>query len=337
MKPNPKNFCGGNFQDWLEVMLTGKCNGKCSWCVERGGFKPKDPYITPHQLATAIIETQKKHIILLGGEPTLYGNMRELLEYLVEAKKKVYITTNGSKLEPYYAEFDLKGVTGVNISIHSFPLEKNEEITGVKISGHGLAHAIERLKKRGVGIRFNCNIIRGYTDDLLKVAEYLKLAKRFGADKVRFAELKNDTKNFVGLEEIFGPNFGLNNNPFVDGCNHDAVIGDMPVNFRQMCGLQIPLRPRPDNPELAAKKVLYYDGKIYDGWQTQVVHDLEEKEEVGKNTLRTLLSDLQRGKRTAEETAQLIEELYRLSSIEPLEKAIEEIKNKFGFSGGCQY
>ena len=37
--PNKLNFCGGNFQDWLEVMLTPACNGKCSWCIEKNGYR----------------------------------------------------------------------------------------------------------------------------------------------------------------------------------------------------------------------------------------------------------------------------------------------------------
>jgi hypothetical protein len=41
MKPNKNNFCGGNFQDWLEVNLTDKCNGKCVWCIEKAGYHPE--------------------------------------------------------------------------------------------------------------------------------------------------------------------------------------------------------------------------------------------------------------------------------------------------------
>jgi len=28
VEPYYKNFCGGNYQDWLEVMLLPECNGK---------------------------------------------------------------------------------------------------------------------------------------------------------------------------------------------------------------------------------------------------------------------------------------------------------------------
>ena len=38
--PNIKNFCGGGFQDWLEVMLEPSCNGRCSFCIEKDGARP---------------------------------------------------------------------------------------------------------------------------------------------------------------------------------------------------------------------------------------------------------------------------------------------------------
>ena len=34
-----------------------------------------------------------------------------------------------------------------------------------------------------------------------------------------------------------------------------------------MCGLQTERRIKPENPEGKAHQVLYYDGKIYNGWQ----------------------------------------------------------------------
>ena len=70
-KPHPENFCGGNYQDWVEVMLTEKCNGKCSWCIEKRGWHPKK-HAQPYEIVNAILETGRKNVILLGGEPTLY-------------------------------------------------------------------------------------------------------------------------------------------------------------------------------------------------------------------------------------------------------------------------
>lgn len=55
MLPNKNNFCGGNFSDWIEVMLIDKCNGNCSWCIEKEGYKPKK-IVAWQELVDVIIE-----------------------------------------------------------------------------------------------------------------------------------------------------------------------------------------------------------------------------------------------------------------------------------------
>ena len=54
--PHEKNFCGGNFQDWLEVNLTPTCNGNCKWCVEKIGWQPKKHAPWIQHLSTHAIE-----------------------------------------------------------------------------------------------------------------------------------------------------------------------------------------------------------------------------------------------------------------------------------------
>jgi molybdenum cofactor biosynthesis enzyme MoaA len=129
MKPHPNNFCGGNFQDWLEVYLTNKCNGSCSWCVDKNGWSPKEKAPVA-ELAKAIIDAPQKKVILLGGEPTLYPDLKKLIQ-TISKEKEVYLTTNGGKLSPNYVKENLVGLTGLNVSIHSYWAAENEAITGI--------------------------------------------------------------------------------------------------------------------------------------------------------------------------------------------------------------
>ena len=86
----------------------------------------------------------------------------------------------------------------------------------------------------------------------------------------------------MDLSKVLKGKYGLNENPFKFGCNQDAVIDDMPVNFKQMCGLQTPQRVLPENPVLHKKEVLYYDGKIYEGWQLMKRNDKRTLDAVDK-------------------------------------------------------
>ncbi len=324
MIPNKSNFCGGAFSDWLEVNLISKCNGKCSWCIDKMGYHPtkKERWDI---IATMAINHGAKNIILLGGEPTLYKDLKSLIYALKEAKRNVYITTNGSKLTPEFIQKNLSKITCVNISIHHYDLKKNEDITGIALKHKVLWSSIKELHKNGATVRLNCNCIVGNICDEMSILEYIRFAHSLNADNVRFAELKNDRNNFVDIGKILDYKYGLNNDPFTCGCNSNAIINKMPVNFRQMCGLQTTKRPLPTNPKQVQKKVLYYDGKIYDGWQiTKEIEIMTDKEIV------QLLEDVKKCKKSVAEASFILGHI------------IGKIKTENVFippatGGGCNY
>lgn len=316
VKPNKKNFCGGNFQDWLEVNLLEKCNGKCSWCVEKHGFHPKE-HVDWIEIVEGILKAKKKNVILLGGEPTLHKKLYRIVGYLASEGINVYLTTNGSHLSDKFI-FNFIGMKGINISIHDYDLDKNEHITGIKIEN--LKRSIWMLHGFNIKVRLNCNCIKGHIDSKKQIKKYIEWAKMVGADSVRFAELKFDEENFVDLAKILNHKYGLNDDPFKHGCNNDVVIDRMNVNFRQMCGLQTSARPLPINPEQCKKKVLYYDGKIYDGWQ------LTKKEKNMKpSEITELLLAVKQGKVTVEAATRKI----KAGELKTANKAIS--------SNGCVY
>jgi organic radical activating enzyme len=316
MNPNSKNFCGGAFPDWLEVNLTDKCNGKCSWCIEKTGYHPKIK-ASWEVIADAAISHGALNIILLGGEPTLYKNIKPLVAKLITANRQVWMTTNGSLLTPAFVKENLIGLLGINISIHHYNLGNNKEITGLKIDYHNLTKSVDLLHEHKTSVRLNCNCINGHIDSVDKIVHYIAFAKIVGADKVRFAELKQDNNGFVDLAKILNYKYGTNDNPFILGCNSDAVINGMPINFRQMCGLQTTRREKPHNPRGIMKKVLYYDGKLYNGWQTQEVMKMTTKMTNEKKVTKKEL----------------------LEKIKSLEKKVKDLEKKsHSESGGfCQY
>ena len=264
--PNSQNYCGGNFQDWLEVMLLPECNGKCAWCIDKKGYHPSKKAL-PSQIISAILKTGSKNVILLGGEPTLYPHLREIIEKLSKNNRNVYVTSNASHLSESYIKKVLPSLFGINYSIHHFDLQKNEEITGIQINTKELEKAIIILHKFGIQVRFNCNIIKNSIDSEVLINKYIDFAIKMNADSVRFAELKTETNEFISLGKILDYKYGLNEDPFFKGCNKTTNLG-IPIFFRQMCGLQTNQRPKPINPiQKYPKTVIYYDALEYRGWQ----------------------------------------------------------------------
>lgn len=326
MVPHPNNLCGGNYKDWLEVMLLPECNAACPWCVEKHGYHPEDRADFDTML-NAILASGKKNILILGGEPTLEPTLPMLLYNLVKHfGKNVYVTTNGSLLNAELAH-RLWNLTGINISVHDFDLDGNAKITGLNLSEHDLSQAISTFKSHGVQVRFNCNCIQGHIDSREKIIKYVYWARQMGADSVRFSELKFEEESFVDLSLVFHKAYGLSGDPYLNGCSTDAVLCGMPVNFRQMCGLQTKLRPVPCNPQQDVEKtVLYYDGLLYDGWQVLKTY---EDEIVTDKELVKLLSQVAAGTKSPTEAALLIgREMGKT-------KVVEVVHHETG--GGCRY
>jgi len=162
--PNANNSCGGKYQDWLEVLLLPECNANCSWCVEKNGFHPRTR-VTPTELVGKALQADKTNILLLGGEPTLHPHLQEIINRLKTHGKNVFITTNGSLLSTEFVQSFLRGINGVNISIHHFLSSKNMEITGLELDLDVLSQAVAELHGNGAKVRLNCNCIKGYIDD----------------------------------------------------------------------------------------------------------------------------------------------------------------------------
>jgi hypothetical protein len=237
------------------------------------------------------------NIILLGGEPTIHPDIGLIIKHIRNAGRKPWVTTNGSRLSSSWVREKMAGVEGVNISVHHYDLVLNKQITGLHLDESVLRDAIAELRAMGATIRMNCNCIRGHIDSEQKIISYIQWAKNIGAAKVRFAELKHADGDFVDLAAVLDHKYGTNDNPFQDGCSSDVVIDGMPVNFRQMCGMQTRKRPCPSSPEIVPHPVLYYDGKLYDGWQQKKETDMTTIE------LIALLEQVKRHEITVAEAA----------------------------------
>ena len=332
-KPNHKNFCSGAFPDWLEINLTEDCNARCSWCIEKNGYHPKEKapwWIIAEQ---ALKKHNAQNIILLGGEPTLYAELKQFINVLHKAGRNVWITSNGSLIDQRFAKDTLRGITGINISLHHYDMLRNETITGIKIDVKELREGIKQLHNSHITVRLNCNCIKNNIDNIGEFLRYIEFSKSMSVDRIRFAELRNEENSFVDLAKLFGYEYGLNDDPFTMGCTADAVINDMPVNFRQMCGLQTSKRIRPVNPQQISKKVLYYDGIFYDGWQIR-----RKEENMNEMELVKLLEDVASGKVSTSYAALVVGKMLgRQGEIAGSKISSKKSETTSPANVGCQY
>lgn len=79
----------------IYILLTDKCNLKCSMCIrgcQEGGNLDFDTLMN----SSWIDELKQHDIVLTGGEPTLNPRFLEILNFFCKKSKTVTITTNGT-------------------------------------------------------------------------------------------------------------------------------------------------------------------------------------------------------------------------------------------------
>lgn len=113
--------CSGKYGNVMHVKLVDACNADCAFCIEHDGMTV-DNAAPVNELLAKINDSRAQNIVLVGGEPTLYRGLGDLLRGIegIGVNRNVYMTTNGIKLNPAFVEkHSLHLLTGMNISIHA--------------------------------------------------------------------------------------------------------------------------------------------------------------------------------------------------------------------------
>ena len=273
---HPDNPCSGKYGDCLDVILTTACNAKCSFCVQRNN----DHYVpkcneSVKKIISKINDSSAKNILLLGGEPTIYPHLNSLLKEISKTKK-VYLTTNGSRLsKEFVISSGLYLLSGLNISIHSASESINSSILNFNVSFENIRNAVKELKarKEDFNVRINANLSRDGISTFGDVLEIANLARHLGINSLRFAELQGVSiqDGFIFARDVF-QYCGFDKEPFTSGCekviDNLEEFGDMYVKVRRVCGIVSKNLPPVINPigRNATTRVLQPDGVITNGF-----------------------------------------------------------------------
>lgn len=195
----------------LELNLGKGCDNRCLFCMsgEVGSLKHSTPY--PFGAAKKELEDFYKKgcrsLGFLGGEPTLYPKIIELIKF---AKKlgyeRISITTNGRLCSEmrFCLQLVKAGATRFNISIHSHEAEVEDGMTRVPGNFGRKISAIKNLvaiNKKGLlpdGLSINAVVNKKNYKELEKFAIFFK---DLGVKDMRF--------NFMRIEGLAKKNMNL--------------------------------------------------------------------------------------------------------------------------------
>ena len=212
LKPSKNSICGNSY-NLLNIKLLNGCNGKCEFCIA-AGTPVKKSTDAQKFIDTANSMTKFSNVDVLGGEPTLYPDLVEVLKGIRPYKKRISIISNGSNLKiikeciPY--------LDTVTLSIHSFDYSKNS--TGIVINEQELKDLNKNKEKTEI---IAAVVVTNKTvSNLKEIKFYAKKAKKLGFSAIKLMELvtSNENMDFIDLQDLL-VNFGIHQkNATLKGC-----------------------------------------------------------------------------------------------------------------------
>lgn len=171
----------------LYYVISRNCNQYCISCPRHQEERIRDENYenVVGRLFHTIEKFEVNHLILSGGEPTLYAGFPKLLSALESFEGEVLIQSNGQKFsERDFSEhcFGEKNVSKYRVltAVHSMVPEIHDHITGVPGSFEKVMRAISVLRTLGVSVTVKC-ILSNLNYRELPV--YInQLGKKFQAD-----------------------------------------------------------------------------------------------------------------------------------------------------------
>lgn len=135
----------------MEVEFGRKCNFRCSYCYVSGNHTQGEE-LTAEEFKGAISQARDlgaRKIIVLGGEPMLYGRISEMLGFIWDLGLSTEIFTNGTNMsEGRAGELYEKGVTVV-LKMNTFNERIQDALSGRKGAFRQIKNAFENLRKAG--------------------------------------------------------------------------------------------------------------------------------------------------------------------------------------------
>ena len=172
----------------LRVSLTDACNYRCFYCMPgNASFTPARNLLGPMEyraICSALVGLGLQELRVTGGEPTVRGEFRDILQALADLPAHRGLTSNGQRLRQHLDFLLDTGWNRLNISLDSLDPGKFERITGGGDFRTVMA-CIEKASAMGFQVKVNAVVFKGINDD--ELADFAGWSAETGIE-VRFLE-----------------------------------------------------------------------------------------------------------------------------------------------------
>ncbi len=163
--------------------ITNRCNMSCKHCMNNSGDNsqqdlPKEKII---KLFKELYNHQIMHLYISGGEPLLYNDIDEVLQYAHTLGIKIILATNGLEITKHLTTIK-RCVDTVSVSLDGIG-ETHDIFRGVPGSFDYLISMLDILKNEGITTKMSTIIWR---KNLNQLTDIISIAKEKGISKLNF-------------------------------------------------------------------------------------------------------------------------------------------------------
>lgn len=224
------NSCDGIYKNSIDIRFTKACDNACAFCIEDIEGTDSFGKTQVENMIKSVIHlanTQGKDtVLILGGEPFLQP--KKLLQFIKgirEVIPHIYLTTSLPKeiitIDPVVVEI-LSNLEGLNVSLHHYTNEKNEEVLKSKRPHDRIALLQQLGAVCGDKIRLQINLVKGFIETRNDLTRMVQLATDFKIKSIKFNELQSvDKDQYISFDALF-PEAKLGQ-PFSGGCQNNIT------------------------------------------------------------------------------------------------------------------
>jgi len=135
----------------MEIEFSRRCNFKCPYC-----YVPRQPELAgelrPDEIRDVILQARDlgaRKLIILGGEPSIYPRLPEMIAFIANLGLEIEMFTNGSGLTAELVDLLAARRVRVVLKMNSFKPEVQDRLTGVVGSHRTIHEALGRLRRAG--------------------------------------------------------------------------------------------------------------------------------------------------------------------------------------------
>jgi radical SAM protein with 4Fe4S-binding SPASM domain len=135
----------------MEIEFSLRCNFSCPYCYVPN-HDGSDDEMTPREIKQALSQAAELgavKIIILGGEPTIYPRINEMILYIRSLGMEVEMFTNGSGITPEFATFLARNKVRVVMKMNTFDETLQDKLAGSKGAFEIIRAALTHLQAAG--------------------------------------------------------------------------------------------------------------------------------------------------------------------------------------------